>query len=69
MREGALKQEEEKLLFVKCGKDQKEAIEGYFAKNHPYETPELLRMHPEHVNDAYKERVKNSTKVKKNKKS
>ena len=58
MREWKLKQEEEKILLIKCSKDNKEKIETYFAKNHPYDIPEMLRMHPEDVNDAYKTRVK-----------
>lgn len=65
MREGSLKQEEEKLLLIKCAKDSKEKIETYFAKNHPYDIPEMLRMHPEEVNDAYKAWVKQSSKLKK----
>lgn len=68
MREGALKQEEEKLLLIKCSKDNKEALEDYFTKNHAYQTPEMLRIHPEHVNEAYKEWVKSSSKTKTKKK-
>lgn len=68
MREGEMKQEEEKILLIKCLKEQKEKIEDYVAKNHPYEIPELLRLHPEHVNDAYKERMKNTVSPKKTKK-
>ncbi len=60
MREGALKQEEEKILLIKCSKDSKEKIEAYFVKSHPYEIPEMLWMHPEDVNDAYKQWVKGS---------
>ena len=58
MREGELKQEEEKILLIKCLKENKEKIENYVAKNHPYEVPELLRMKPDEVNEAYKKRMK-----------
>ena len=62
MWEGGLKQEEEKILLIKCAKDNKEKIEKYFQANHPYEIPEMLRMHPDDVNEAYKERVKKAAK-------
>lgn len=60
MREGQLKQEEEKILLIKCLKENKEKIENYVTKNHPYEIPELLRIHPDDVNEAYKKRMKDS---------
>lgn len=64
MREGEMKQEEEKVLLIKCAKDHKEKIEKHFSANHPYEIPEMIWLHPEEVNDAYKAWVKNTGKKK-----
>ena len=70
MREGALKQEEEKILLIKCIEENKAKIETYVSKNHPYEIPELLWLKPDEVNEAYLNRMKkdNSTTTKKAKK-
>lgn len=48
-----MKQEEEKILLIKCAKSNKEKITTYFSKNHPYEIPEMLWVEPSEVNDAY----------------
>ncbi len=48
-----MKQEEEKILLIKCLKDNKEKIEAYFTKNHPYDVPEMLWISPDETNEAY----------------
>lgn len=56
-----MKQEEEKLLLIKCDKENKAKIEIYFEKNHPYDTPEMLWIAPDEVNTAYMARIKQSS--------
>ena len=53
MREWVMKQEEEKILLIKADIANKAKIEWYFAKNHPYDIPEMLWLKPEDVNEAY----------------
>lgn len=53
MREGNMKQEEEKILLIKTTADNKDKLNAYFAKNHPYEIPEMVWLKPEDVNEAY----------------
>ena len=60
MREGKLKQEEEKILLIKHAEDKKDKIIAYIKKNHPYEVPELLWIKPEDVNEAYAKRIEAS---------
>lgn len=55
-----MKQEEEKILLIKCNKGNKSKIETYFEKNHPYDIPEMLWIAPDEVNNAYLEWVKNA---------
>ena len=51
--EGEMKNEEEKILLIKCSDENKEKIEAYFSKNHPYDIPEMLWIAPDSVNEAY----------------
>lgn len=60
MREEDLKQEEEKIILIKCNEENKEKIKNYFAKNHPYDIPEMLWIQPDDVNEAYQTWVKHS---------
>lgn len=53
MREEKLTQSEEKILLIKLPDENKAKISWYFAKNHPYDIPEMLRIKPEDVNEAY----------------
>ncbi|MBP6085627.1 divalent-cation tolerance protein CutA [Patescibacteria group bacterium] len=53
MREGKLEQAEEKILLIKLPDENKAKVQAYFAKNHPYDIPEMLRIKPEDVNEAY----------------
>ena len=48
-----MKNEEEKILLIKCSDENKEKIEAYFSKNHPYDIPEMLWIAPDSVNEAY----------------
>jgi len=57
MREGKLMQEEEKILLIKLPATNKEKVIAYFKKQHPYDTPELLRFQPDDVDAAYREWV------------
>ncbi len=58
MHEWALQQKEEKILFIKADSSNKAKIEGYFAKNHPYEIPEMIWVKPDDINEAYLKLVK-----------
>jgi uncharacterized protein involved in tolerance to divalent cations len=55
MREGKLMQEEEKILLIKLPLSNKDKVIGYFKKNHPYDTPELLWFQPDDVDAAYRD--------------
>ncbi|MFZ2151148.1 MAG: divalent cation tolerance protein CutA [Candidatus Absconditicoccaceae bacterium] len=57
MWEGKLKNEQEKILLIKLPEGNKEKIIGYFKKNHPHQTPEMLWMKPNDVNDEYLKRI------------
>lgn len=45
--EGALKQEEEKILLLKTVDTHLDAIKAFFAKQHPHKLPEFLVFSPE----------------------
>lgn len=62
MREGKLKTEEEKILFIKFPKENKEALTAFIKKNHPYKIPELVFLAPEDVDKVYLERVQSQAK-------
>ena len=53
MRDEKLTQSEEKILLIKLPEENKTKITWYFTKNHPYDIPEMLRIKPEDVNEAY----------------
>jgi periplasmic divalent cation tolerance protein len=57
MREGKLMQEEEKVLLITLPTTNKDKVIGYFKKNHPYDTPKLLRFQPDDVDAAYRDFV------------
>lgn len=60
MREWVLKQEQEKILFIKLDDSKKSVCIAYFTKNHPYDIPEMLWLRPEDVNVAYEKRIARS---------
>ena len=55
MWEGKIKQDEEKLLLIKTTQDKKEQLAKFWKDNHPYDTPELVRIAPQDVDQAYLE--------------
>lgn len=65
MREGQLKQEEEKLLIIKANEENKDKIAKYFTSNHPYEIPEMIWVQPDDVNEIYQNRLGGTNKPKK----
>lgn len=50
--------EEEKLLIIKFPEENKEKIENYFKKNHPYKIPEMIYIKPDQVWEAYLQWIK-----------
>jgi len=53
MCEWKLKNEQEKILLIKLPEWNKEKTIWYFKKNHPSQTPEMLWIKPDYVNDEY----------------
>jgi len=53
LREGKLKRDEEKLLLIKTTQDKKEKLIAFIKKQHPYDTPELIWLQPEEVDEKY----------------
>lgn len=47
------KQEEEKILIIKLPLQNKEKLEEYIKKNHPYECPEIIYLKPHEIWDLY----------------
>ena len=50
---GAVESANEVLLLVKTRADRVAQIEGFLAREHPYELPECLVLAPEHVEARY----------------
>lgn len=53
LREGKIKQDEEKLLLIKTSSDKKEQLIATLKKNHPYDTPEIICINPDQVDEKY----------------
>lgn len=62
MREWDMKAENEKILLLKLKDENKEKVTAYVHKNHPYDIPEIIRIQPDDVSDAYLQWVKNNRK-------
>jgi uncharacterized protein involved in tolerance to divalent cations len=60
MREGKLEQKEEKLLLIKTTEDKKAKALWLLKKQHPYEVPEIMILHPDEVDDSYLARLTNN---------
>ena len=45
--------DEEKLLIIKTTEDRKEKLENWIKKNHPYDTPEIIWIKPDGVDEKY----------------
>ncbi len=52
-REWSLKQEDEKLLIIKTTLAKKEQLLATLIKQHPYDTPEIICIDPDHVDPKY----------------
>ena len=53
IREGELKKEEEKLLLIKTTESKKEKCIAFLKKIHPYDTPEIIVIKPDEVDEKY----------------
>jgi periplasmic divalent cation tolerance protein len=53
IREGKLKRDEEKILLIKTTEDKKTQLIAFIKKQHPHQTPELIRLQPESVDENY----------------
>lgn len=62
LREWEMKTENEKILLLKLAPENKEKVTTYIHKNHPYKIPEMVRLDPTDVDDAYLQWAKNSKK-------
>ncbi len=58
IREGDLKAENEKILLLKLKAENKDKVTHYIYKNHPYDTPEIIRLNPDDVDEKYMNWVK-----------
>lgn len=63
IREGKLKREEEKLLFIKTTDEKKEKLIAFIKKQHPYKIPELIRLEPKEVDESYLARIMKEEKI------
>lgn len=57
IREGQIKQDDEKLLIIKTSESKKEQLIAALKKNHPYEIPEIICIQPDHVDEKYLTRL------------
>lgn len=51
--EGKIQTWEEKLLLIKTSDGKVSNLIEHIEKHHPYETPEIISLSPEQVNDSY----------------
>ncbi len=54
---GDLKKTEEKLLLIKTTSDKQDKLIDFLKKNHPYEIPEIIVIHPDEVDSSYLSRL------------
>jgi periplasmic divalent cation tolerance protein len=45
--------DEEKLLLIKTTEEKKQKLIEFIKKQHPYQVPELIWLHPDEVDAAY----------------
>ncbi len=57
VREGEIKKTEEKLLLIKTTSAKQEKLIEFLKKNHPYELPEIMILHPDEVDASYLARL------------
>ncbi len=60
MREGKFEKKEEKLLLIKTDSTRKEKAIAMLKKQHPYDIPEIMVLHPDEVDASYLSRLTNS---------
>jgi periplasmic divalent cation tolerance protein len=60
--ENKIKKDEEKIVFIKFPKAKENELINFIKKNHPYETPELIILQPESIDEKYLNRIHESTK-------
>ena len=61
LREGKIKKDEEKLIFIKFPKEKESELLPFIKKLHPYEIPELIVLAPDAVDAAYLNRLLSTT--------
>ena len=61
LREGKIKKDEEKLIFIKFSKEKESELLPFIKKLHPYEIPELIVLAPDAVDAAYLNRLLSAT--------
>lgn len=53
VREGEIKKTEEKILLIKTTADKQSKLIEFLKKQHPYELPEIMSLHPDEVDASY----------------
>lgn len=53
IREWEFRKEEEKLLLIKTVASKKEKLIWFVKSQHPYDTPEIMIIHPDEVDETY----------------
>ncbi len=53
LREGKIKKDEEKLILMKFPEEKASELFSFIKKLHPYESPELIVLNPESVDENY----------------
>ncbi|MBP7848478.1 divalent-cation tolerance protein CutA [Patescibacteria group bacterium] len=57
VREGEIKKTEEKILLIKTTADKQAKLIEFLKKQHPYELPEIMSLHPDEVDASYLARL------------
>ncbi len=57
VREGEIKKTEEKILLIKTTADKQAKLIEFLKKQHPYELPEIMSLHPDEVDASYLTRL------------
>lgn len=57
IREGKVQNNEEKILLIKTTLQNKTKLEEFIKKNHPYDTPEIIYLKPEEIEQKYLNRL------------
>lgn len=57
VREGEIMKTEEKILLIKTTADKQAKLIEFLKKQHPYELPEIMSLHPDEVDASYLARL------------